>query len=93
VPLLFVDCSAPLEVLLDRVATRQHRGGEVSDAGPAVVERQLAELEPLAEVPAASMIALDTTRAVADLVEEVELRFFGSLPRRGWASGRGAPAR
>ena len=50
-PVLFARCRAPASVLLARARLRQSEAGRVSDAGPEVVERQIASFEPLEEVP------------------------------------------
>ena len=51
VPVFFAQCMAPAEILLERAQAREGEPGAVSDAGPAIVEHQLSELEPLHEVP------------------------------------------
>ena len=59
----------------DTRRARRRRASEpdrVSDADVAVVERQLAELEPLQEIPAGSSIQLTTDAPVQELLGEVE---------------------
>ncbi len=48
VPLIWVVFDLPTEAVLARLATRQAAGGDPSDASVAVVRRQLAGFEPLA---------------------------------------------
>lgn len=72
-PTVFIECRAPREVLVDRVRSRQADDQRTSDAEVAIVERQLAEREPLDDVPAGSTAALDTDAPVAELAAEVEL--------------------
>ncbi|HSF47350.1 MAG TPA: ATP-binding protein [Burkholderiales bacterium] len=47
VPFLIVDCQAPVDVLRARVAERERRGRDPSEANLAVLEHQLATHEPL----------------------------------------------
>lgn len=49
VPFVIIDCSAPVDVLRARVERRRGRSGNVSDAGMAVLDAQLASREPLTE--------------------------------------------
>jgi aminoglycoside phosphotransferase family enzyme/predicted kinase len=49
VPFAILRCRAEEGVLRKRVAMREQVGKDASEAGPAVLERQLASLEPLAE--------------------------------------------
>jgi len=72
-PVVFVECRAHRDVLIDRVRSREADGERTSDADAAIVERQLAEREPLDEVPAASTAALDADAAVGDLAAQLEL--------------------
>jgi predicted kinase len=72
VPILFVECRAPAEILKARVGARASEPDRVSDADVAIVERQLAELEPLEEVPAQERLQLATEARCRELVTEVE---------------------
>jgi len=72
-PVVFVRCDAPREVLLGRVRSREADDERTSDADVGIVERQLAELDPLDEIPDDSKAALDTDAAVDDLAAEVEM--------------------
>ena len=71
---VFVECRAPRDVLLERVGARHTDDERISDADVAILERQLAELEPLDEVPDGRKAAIDTDAPVAELAAEVELR-------------------
>ena len=68
-PLVFVECVVPERVLLARAAARPH---DVSDAGPEVVEHQLADREPFDEVPAGMHVPLRADRPVGELVAAVQ---------------------
>ena len=85
VPVFFAQCMAPAEVLLERAAAREGEPGAVSDAGPAIVERQLRELEPLREVPGYLRAELRTNRPLEEVVVELEAqldRLLGGKPRK-----------
>jgi predicted kinase len=56
--LLFVECTAPVAVLERRLLDRERDPARVSDATLAVLRRQLADREPLDEVPAAAHLPL-----------------------------------
>jgi aminoglycoside phosphotransferase family enzyme/predicted kinase len=71
-PLLFVECRVPIDVLLARARARALEADHVSDAGPAIVERQLAEREPLAEMPRASRTTVEADTPADQLADEVE---------------------
>jgi aminoglycoside phosphotransferase family enzyme/predicted kinase len=78
---LFVECQAPRSVLLERVRLRAQRGGSVSDATESVVERQLAEYQPMDDVPARDLLELRTDRpldeAIAVLQAALDARLAG----------------
>ena len=82
---LLVECRAPPDVLLGRAHEREQSRDRVSDAGAAVVQRQLAEFEPLVEVPASARMRLVTEAPPDELVTEVEAfvdrSIWGSEPR------------
>jgi hypothetical protein len=69
---LFVECRAPAEILAARLGARASEPDRVSDADLAIVERQLAELEPLQEIPARQQKQLTTDATVQELLGEVE---------------------
>ncbi len=74
VPFVLVACAAPVEALRERVARREREGADASEAGPAVLERQLGKLEPLLadELDTAVIVeagdAADATRVAAKSV-------------------------
>jgi predicted kinase len=84
-PRLLVVCKAPPDVLLTRAQERELEQDRVSDAGAVVAQRQLAELEPFAEIPASAQMPLITEAPPDELLAEVEAfvdRFlWGSAPR------------
>ena len=85
-PVLFVECQAPRDVLLDRVRQRAPHPERVSDADAAIVQRQLAELEPLDEISEerraviATDVPLDRLTAEAELL--VDARIWETQQRR-----------
>ncbi len=86
---VFVECRAPRPVLIDRARARVAGGGSVSDATAEIVEQQLHELEPLAEVDPARRVVLRTDRAMDEVVDEL----ISFLDRRLSDSGRPRRAR
>lgn len=70
--LLFVECHASTETLLARVRERQLKPDRISDADAAVVGRQLAEFEPLDEVPRQWRAELRAEAEPAELVTDLE---------------------
>jgi uncharacterized protein len=79
VPIFFAQCTAPPAVLLERAAAREGEPGVISDAGPAVVERQLDELEPLGEIPERLRAELHTDRPADEAVGDLEAALDGLL--------------
>ena len=71
-PLLFAECQAPSELLLERAQARVGAARGVSDADTAIVETQLSRFEPLDEVPADRRAAIRTDQPVAAEVVDVE---------------------
>jgi aminoglycoside phosphotransferase family enzyme/predicted kinase len=59
-PLLAVECKASTDELLARVRGRESDPGRTSDADAAIVRRQLAELEPLDDIPGPALLELST---------------------------------
>jgi aminoglycoside phosphotransferase family enzyme/predicted kinase len=78
-PLLFVECRASEEVLVERARGREGEGDRVSDADAEVVRRQLAELEPLEEIGDGSRAELVTEAPSAELLGELERLVDGRL--------------
>jgi aminoglycoside phosphotransferase family enzyme/predicted kinase len=85
--ILSVECTAPRDVLLARAGERERQPDRVSDAGVAVVRRQLAELEPPGESCRATRIELSTDAAPERLAARVEAFIDASI----WPAA-GAPA-
>ncbi|MGZ5308748.1 MAG: bifunctional aminoglycoside phosphotransferase/ATP-binding protein [Solirubrobacterales bacterium] len=78
---LFVRCRAPASVLLARARLRQSEAGRVSDAGPEVVERQIASFEPLEEVPEGASAEVPTDRSLELQLLDVEGLLDAALAR------------
>ncbi|MGE5304890.1 MAG: AAA family ATPase [Alphaproteobacteria bacterium] len=57
-PVLFVECRASEEQILERLKRRQQRPGEVSDATVSVYLRQREEFVPLSEVPQSNRVVI-----------------------------------
>jgi aminoglycoside phosphotransferase family enzyme/predicted kinase len=57
-----LDCAAPESVLRDRIAARKVEGRDASEAGLAVLDRQLAAREPLGEDEAHCAVGVATDR-------------------------------
>ena len=87
--LLLVECTAPADLLLARAKRGELQRDRVSDAGAAVIRRQLAELEPIEERWAAARTKLSTDPPVEQLVAEVEGFIDRTLWMGGVAPGRG----
>ena len=68
-PVLFVECRASEEEILERLKRRQQRPGEVSDATFAVYLRQREEFVPLTEIPQSKRIVM-TTESDPDTASE-----------------------
>jgi aminoglycoside phosphotransferase family enzyme/predicted kinase len=77
-PLAAVECRASREVLLARARKRELEPERVSDAGESVVRRQLADFEPLDDLPADARMELITEASLDRLVAQVE----GFIDRR-----------
>ena len=70
--MLFAECQAPSEVLLERAQARVGAARGVTDADTAIVEAQLSRFGPLDEVPADRRAAIRTDQPVAAEVVDVE---------------------
>ena len=84
-PFLILDFHAPQEVLHARVAERLARADDASEAGFAVLERQLATREPLTPAEMAAAYAVDATGPVSremwrPLVERLRRSAGGKAP-------------
>jgi len=71
---LFVECRCREEVLRRRIAARQQRDEDASDAGFAVLDRQLEAFEPLDELPGESLMSLDAESPPEELVGQIVSR-------------------
>jgi len=60
VPFAIASCEAPEQTLRERVARREAQCGDASEAGLAVLERQIAAREPLGQEEQAAVVAIDT---------------------------------
>jgi aminoglycoside phosphotransferase family enzyme/predicted kinase len=76
VPFLILACSAPPEVLRQRILSRQASGGDPSEAGTAVLEAQLASREPPAEDEQGDIVmpVPEDTESVVALAERITAR-------------------
>ena len=83
-PLLFVECTAPLEVRLERARHREAEPGRVSDASEAVVLDERHSWEPLSAISPAKRTILDTDRPLdgqlADLAAWLDRRLGAGTP-------------
>jgi aminoglycoside phosphotransferase family enzyme/predicted kinase len=66
----WIVCEAPPEVRLQRAAFRA-AGNSISDAGPAVIEREAALYSRPFQAPGAALARLDTTKPIALLLEQL----------------------
>jgi aminoglycoside phosphotransferase family enzyme/predicted kinase len=80
---VYIECRAPAAVVAERARRREREPGHTSDATAEVAARQLAEFEPLDEVPADLHVAVRTDRPLADVVDEVEAALDARLGRSG----------
>ena len=60
VPFVIAACQAPVAVMQDRVSKRQQIGQDASDADVAILQQQLATVEPLTSHELGSAVELDT---------------------------------
>jgi aminoglycoside phosphotransferase family enzyme/predicted kinase len=68
---LIVRCEVPLELARERAARRLHDPRRVSDATPQIAEAQFHAFEELDELPAGSVLRLDTAQSVDAQIAEV----------------------
>jgi len=61
---ILLRAEAPPDLLRQRVSRRSASSGEVSEAGPGVLERQLEDAEPLSPQEAAGALIVDTSASV-----------------------------
>ena len=62
VPFVLACCSAPQQQLRERIEARERAGTDASEAGIAVLERQMAALEPLTAEELEFAVIVDGTR-------------------------------
>jgi uncharacterized protein len=67
---MMVECIAPRETLLERLAARQ-AAGTVSDGRPEILEEQQAGSEPVLEFGPSDHVTIDTTRDLEVIMEEL----------------------
>jgi uncharacterized protein len=79
---LAVRCHVPLELAMERAARRLHDPQRVSDATPRIAAEQFRAFEELEELPADSVLTLDTRQAMDAQVAEVA-GAFDRLSRHG----------
>jgi hypothetical protein len=77
VPFLFVECAAPREVVLERLAARDKEESQESDARAELLETFEKSFEPVEELPAFEHVRLDTSRSKAENRERLRA-IFGS---------------
>ena len=86
-PLLFVECLAPADVLVERARAREHDPDRVSDADVEIVVRERDSWEPLDELAPVDHIALRTDRPVdgiaGDLGALLDQRLYVDRDRNG----------
>ena len=76
---LFVECRAPVAVALERIAQRERRAGEISDANAAIYARQIKDFEPLDELPPEARLTVDSS-APPDQAIAAVMRALASPP-------------
>jgi len=95
-PVVFVECRAPVSVLLDRARRRDRTPHGASDADLPVVRREATAWDPLDEVAAGAHLTVRTDRdpaaVVADLVGLLDARLIPPPAAPGRPGGRGKPA-
>jgi aminoglycoside phosphotransferase family enzyme/predicted kinase len=70
-PVLVIECRAPLQVLEQRAMARQRDPGNVSDADPAVVLAQAAAFDALDEIPARRHAIVRTDQPTARIIDVI----------------------
>jgi hypothetical protein len=79
VPLVAVQCEAPMPVLRERIEQRQRLGTDASEAGVEILDLQLAARDPIAAGEFTTAVVADTSRA--DVLQST-LAAIRTLPRR-----------
>lgn len=68
---VFIECRAPAAVVAERARTRLLHLERVSDAGTEIAGRQLAEFEPLDEVPPELHLTVRSDRPTPEVLDDV----------------------
>jgi uncharacterized protein len=82
IPFLILDCQAPLPLLQQRLANRAEHGSDTSDATPEVLQRQIAETDPLTPAERKVSLALDASGDLASGLTAVGQRLAKSLAKK-----------
>jgi len=92
VPFVLLDLQAPVALLRERIGLRGREGSDASEAGPAVLERQLTAREPLAPDEEAAVVRVRTD---ARIDPDAILAAVGRLTagRAGTETGTNTPHR
>jgi aminoglycoside phosphotransferase family enzyme/predicted kinase len=72
VPFVIASCTAPPEVLRERVVARERQGRDASEAGLDVLERQLTSQEPIAADEQADTVVFDSAAGAAATETTIE---------------------
>jgi uncharacterized protein len=78
---VFVECRAPAELISSRACAREDDPANVSDATAALAMRQVAEFEPLDEVPAERHLTLRTDCPVETMLDDARQRSMPACER------------
>lgn len=83
---LFIECTAPRDVLESRLTDRERRRGDYSDGRPELLARQLEEYEDPLEIPPEIFMKLDTEIPPGELADFVidRVERSGAVSRAGW---------
>jgi len=82
-PVVFIECRAPSEVLLERALHRDRTGRGASDASVDIVMSEQSSWEPLDEAPPRSHLIVRSDRRVGEIVRDVVAELderLGELP-------------
>ncbi|MGO9264530.1 MAG: AAA family ATPase [Candidatus Binataceae bacterium] len=73
---IFVECRAPRDEVVRRLIERNKQANEISDANVGIYLAQIADFEPLDEIPPARHVVADTAHDLGALLAELERRIF-----------------
>ncbi|MBN1152544.1 MAG: AAA family ATPase [Dehalococcoidia bacterium] len=68
--LLLIECTAPRDILLARLAARQS-AGSISDGRPEILDGQMAVSEPVSGQATSSRISIDTSTTIENIMEVI----------------------